>query len=96
MTSSQASEALHAFVHGRVQGVGFRAFVQRRAGELGLRGYARNLSDGVSIEVVAEGQRAALEALLAALKLGPSGANVEKVDAFWTGATGTYQGFGTG
>jgi acylphosphatase len=76
-----------------VQGVGFRAFAQRRALELGLKGLARNLSDGVSVEVVAEGQRAALEALLAALKLGPSGSHVERVDATWGEATGGYQGF---
>jgi acylphosphatase len=95
MTSSRPDEALRAVVHGRVQGVGFRAFVQRRAQELGLKGFARNLSDGVSVEVVAEGQRAALEALLAGLKLGPSASNVQSVDAAWTAATGSYQGFVT-
>ena len=83
-------------MHGRVQGVGYRAFAQRKALELGLKGYARNLSDGASVEVVAEGQKAALESLLAALKQGPSGAYVERVDASWLPASGGYQGFGTG
>lgn len=82
-------------MHGRVQGVGYRAFAQRKALELGLKGHARNLSDGVSVEVVAEGQRAALESLLAALKQGPSGGNVERVDATWLPASGGYQSFVT-
>jgi acylphosphatase len=88
------TQQLRAFVHGRVQGVGFRVFVARRAGELGLRGYARNLSDGVSVEVVAEGPRVALDALLGALHIGPSGAFVERVDASWGQASGAYSGFG--
>jgi acylphosphatase len=96
MTSSRPDAALRAVVHGRVQGVGFRAFVQRRALELGLKGFARNLSDGVSVEVVAEGQRAALEALLAGLKIGPSAAHVESVDASWTAAGNGYSSFTTG
>jgi acylphosphatase len=95
MTSSQAESALRAFVRGRVQGVGFRAYVQRRAGELGLKGFARNLSDGATVEVVAEGERPALEALLAALRIGPSGASVERVDASWGEATGASSRFET-
>jgi acylphosphatase len=90
-----APEALRALVHGRVQGVGFRAFVQRRAAELGLKGYARNLSDGISVEVVAEGPRPALEALLASLRLGPPGAYVERVDSSWTTRPGAYSSFDT-
>jgi acylphosphatase len=86
-------ESLRAVAHGRVQGVAFRDFVQRRARELGLTGYARNLSDGVSVEVVAEGQKVALEALLAALRLGPPLAYVERVDVSWMAASGGYQGF---
>jgi acylphosphatase len=91
VTTEQAS--LKAFAHGRVQGVGFRAFVQRRALELGLKGYARNLSDGVSVEVVAEGPRANLDALLAALRIGPPGSYVERVDTTWGSASGVYPGF---
>jgi acylphosphatase len=92
----QADVALRAFVHGRVQGVGFRAFVQQRAREVGIRGFVRNLSDGVSVEVVAEGSFASLDALLASLRIGPSGSYVEKVDASWGEATGRYQGFVSG
>ena len=61
----QAPDRLYALVHGRVQGVYFRAFVQRHAQALGLSGWARNLPDGATVEVVAEGSRAALDGLLA-------------------------------
>jgi acylphosphatase len=83
---------LTAIVHGSVQGVGYRFFVQRRAAALGLRGYVRNRPDG-SVEVVAEGPRAELEHLLAALERGPYGADVDSVDASWSAAEGTYSGF---
>ena len=61
---------------GRVQGVGFRWFVGRHAGRLGLTGFARNLADG-RVEVVAAGSEAALDALEAELRHGPSGARVD-------------------
>jgi acylphosphatase len=94
--TASRQEALHAFVHGRVQGVGFRAFVQRRGRELGLKGVARNLSDGVTVEVIAEGPRPNLEALLASLKIGPPGSYVERVNVDWSLATGGYEGFTAG
>jgi acylphosphatase len=62
-------------VTGRVQGVGFRWFVIREARELDLRGFVRNLEDG-SVEVVAEGDTVAIEALAAALAHGPVAAEV--------------------
>jgi acylphosphatase len=78
-----ARERLTAIVRGRVQGVGFRYFALERASRLGLTGYARNLPGGRSVEVVAEGERPALEALLADLSRGPAGARVEDVRADW-------------
>jgi acylphosphatase len=45
------NESLRALVRGRVQGVGFRAFVVWQARELSLKGFARNLSDGTTVEV---------------------------------------------
>lgn|SRR5690348_17586385 len=83
---------LTAIVHGSVQGVGYRFFVQRRAAALGLRGYVRNRPDG-SVEVVAEGRRGELEQLLAALERGPYGADVGGVEAAWSVAQGTFSGF---
>jgi len=66
-------EELYAGVRGQVQGVGFRYFVVHRALALNLRGYARNLRDG-SVEVVAQGDHAALERLLLLLRQGSSSA----------------------
>jgi acylphosphatase len=59
--------------------VGFRWFVRQRARELGLAGRVRNLHDG-SVEVEAAGDPGALDALGAALKEGPRGARVERVE----------------
>ncbi len=60
-----------AFVTGRVQGVGFRWWTRSRALELGLAGYAKNLTDG-RVEVVAEGEPANVDKLLALLQEDPS------------------------
>lgn len=84
---------LRALVRGRTQGVGFRAFVIDEARKLGLQGYTRNLSDGRTVEVVAEGTQDRLDLLLAALRQGPPMAHVERVDASWGEATGEYPDF---
>lgn len=65
-------------VAGRVQGVGFRFATQRRAVELGLAGWVRNLADG-SVEVQAEGESAALDELASWLQRGPSFARVDEL-----------------
>jgi len=83
--------ALHAVVHGDVQGVGFRDFVQRRADRDGLSGWVRNRPDG-SVEVLAEGDRGKLGALLEDLSRGPGMAAVERVDADWEAEQG-WRGF---
>ena len=68
-----------AWVYGMVQGVGFRYNTQHEARRLGLSGYARNLDDG-SVEVVACGEQAQVDALITWLKAGgPRSARVEKV-----------------
>lgn len=85
--------ALRAIVRGRVQGVNFRQFVCTRARFLGARGYVRNLPDGRSVEVVAEGPRPDLEQLLDYLKEGPRMARVDQVDVQWGAATGIYDDF---
>jgi len=71
---------LHLVIRGRVQGIGFRAFVVRRATELEVGGWVRNREDG-AVEVEAAGSRAALERLLTALRRGPDGARVIGVEA---------------
>lgn len=69
--------AFRAIVHGRVQGVGFREFVRRRARALGLAGWVRNREDGLSVEVFAEGEAAALGELRRELARGPALARVD-------------------
>ncbi len=66
-------------VHGRVQGVGFRYFVERAAEELGCRGYVRNRADG-SVEVFAMGSLSELKQLNEKLWRGPSLARVDQVE----------------
>jgi acylphosphatase len=77
---------LHAIVHGRVQGVNFRYYTQRRARELGLTGYVHNLWDG-TVEIVAEGRRSELDELLEFLQVGPRAAFVTQVDVRWLAPT---------
>ena len=82
-----------AVARGEVQGVSFRYFVLRNARSLGLKGYVRNLPEGYSVEVVAEGEREGLEELLGRLNQGPPGADVPWVDGRWTGSSGAYKDF---
>ncbi|MFQ6122067.1 MAG: acylphosphatase [Dehalococcoidales bacterium] len=84
--------SVQATVHGYVQGVFFRAFVVRRATELGVTGYVCNTPEG-TVEVVAEGERKQLEKLISYLKVGPPGARVEKVATNWSEYTGSYSRF---
>jgi acylphosphatase len=86
-------QTLRALVRGRVQGVGFRFFVEAEAVDLGLTGFVRNLSNGTTLEVVAEGPIGDLETLLARLRQGPALAYVERVDVSWAAATGDHAGF---
>ena len=84
--------SVQAIVYGYVQGVFFRAFVSRRATELGLTGYALNLPNG-AVEVNAEGERSKLEKLIGYLKVGPLRAGVEKIVTNWSEYTGNYPRF---
>lgn len=80
------------WVHGRVQGVGFRWWTRSRALELGLAGHAANLPDG-RVEVVAEGPRAACEKLLAALRSGSTPGYVQQTTERFSDARGGVTGF---
>ena len=83
---------LEATVRGRVQGVGFRYFVVRRAMELHLVGWVANTADG-SVRCVAEGSVDALDTLETSLRSGPTGAIVDAVDAVRMAATGRFDRF---
>jgi acylphosphatase len=76
--------ALHVIIHGRVQGVCYRMFVAKKAAELALTGYVRNLPTGEDVEVQAEGEKEQLENLIEQLKIGPPAAIVEKVTPIWS------------
>ncbi len=84
-----------AFVHGYVQGVGFRWFTRSRAMELGLVGSATNLADG-RVEVVVEGPRQACDELLAWLRGAKTPGSVDQVVAQFAEARGSFRGFGVG
>jgi acylphosphatase len=83
MTSTEKSATLaHRFVvRGRVQGVGFRWFVEREAHTLGISGWVRNNSDG-SVEVLAQGTREQLVVLRSRLRQGPRASRVDDVEEF--------------
>ncbi|MBN2206743.1 MAG: acylphosphatase [Candidatus Aminicenantes bacterium] len=83
---------LHAWVSGRVQGVCFRDYVQRRAGALALTGWVRNLGDG-RVEVVAEGGRSALDELADRLRTGPPAARVDALEIRWEEPAGEFGDF---
>lgn len=83
---------LTAWVHGRVQGVGFRWWTRSRATELGLVGYASNLRDG-RVEVVAEGLRPDCARLVDLLRGGATPGQVDLVVERWSDAKSNVTGF---
>jgi acylphosphatase len=85
-------ERIDITVTGRVQGVGFRWHTVRQATALGARGWVRNQPDG-SVRIVAEGERPALEALLAWAGRGPDHARVDTSHHVWQAAVGEFDGF---
>ena len=83
---------LDATVSGRVQGVGFRYYVVRCAGERGLTGWVANEPDG-TVRCVAEGPADRIDELEAILRHGPVGAIVEGVRAVRMPPTGEFRAF---
>jgi len=83
--------AVRVVVRGRVQGVGFRAWVVQRATELGISGQVANRADG-SVGVEGVGARGALERFVAALRVGPTHARVEQVEEEWFEREGAPRG----
>jgi acylphosphatase len=80
MSSAENSTLARRFVvRGRVQGVGFRWFVEREAHILGIAGWVRNNHDG-SVEVLAQGTRDQLSGLHSRLREGPRAARVDAVE----------------
>ena len=84
---------LFVLISGKVQGVGFRNFTQMNAKQLGINGYAKNLPNG-KVEVVAEADKARLDALVALLEKGPRFARVDSLKVDERPFTGEYKTFG--
>ena len=80
----------HLAISGRVQGVGYRFYMQRKARELGLTGWVRNRHDG-SVEAMIQGGPEAVEAMTAWARRGPPSAAV--ADVRITDGSGDYAGF---
>ncbi len=87
-----AEVRLTAWVHGHVQGVGFRWWTRARALELGLTGFAANKPDG-RVQVVAQGQRESCQQLLDLLQSGRTPGRVDTVVADFTEPRDSLQGF---
>ncbi len=93
MSEAQFRSAAEILVDGDVQGIGYRGFTQRKALQLGLRGYVMNLKDG-RVRVRVEGPRDTIEELVRDLEKGPPLARVEKVSVTWLPPTGRFASFG--
>jgi len=72
-------EAIHILVHGRVQGVWFRAGTKERADELGILGWVKNRPEG-TVEIHAEGEKSQLEIFISWCRKGTPAANVTSLD----------------
>ncbi|MCX6777895.1 MAG: acylphosphatase [Candidatus Micrarchaeota archaeon] len=87
------AERLRIVVHGRVQGVFFRAHAMEKARSLGLVGWVRNAPEG-TVEIMAEGEREKLQTLLMWCSVGSPAANVQRIEETWGNATGEFKEFG--
>lgn len=83
---------IEARIHGRVQGVFYRANTRETAQSLGLTGWVKNRPDG-TVELVAEGPTSKLEELVEWAHEGSPAARVDRVDVEWSDATGEFSGF---
>lgn len=82
----------HVVIRGRVQGVGFRAWVCDQARAVGVDGWVRNVVDG-GVEAVFEGSAAAVECVVQWCARGPTVARVDRVEVQWEEPTRCERGF---
>ncbi len=92
MDQTRPNERLHIRVTGRVQGVGFRAFVAHAAQNIGLTGWVRNVGYD-QVEALAEGQRADLEEFALLVRTGPRASRVDESHQEWLPASGEFGDF---
>lgn len=82
----------HVYVHGRVQGVFFRASTRDMARAFGVKGWVKNCLDG-SVEAVFEGKKDAVDKMVNWCRKGPAGAFVKDVDVSWEAYAGEFDEF---
>ena len=92
MTEQTEIRRVHVWVQGRVQAVGFRAFVQQNAMQIGVTGWVRNVGYD-TVEAVAEGTKEQVEMFLQMVKRGPMGSRVDESREEWEQATGEFGSF---
>lgn len=83
----------HVWVKGRVQGVGFRAYVEAIAQQTGVTGWVRNVGYD-EVEAVAEGTREKVEQFVELMKQGPRASRVDESRIEWEESTGEFREFG--
>ncbi|WP_297888166.1 acylphosphatase [Sulfurihydrogenibium sp.] len=83
---------LHIIFAGRVQGVGFRKFVKKKADEMGVKGFVRNLPDG-TVEVLAEANEETLKKFFKEIENGPPLASVNGIRYEFLEKEGGYDEF---
>ncbi len=79
-------------VTGKVQGVGYRYFVAKRANQIGLKGFVKNLPDG-DVVLQAQGSKSDIETLIDFLKIGPKLSRVDSVIVKWLDSSPEYSSF---
>ena len=84
---------VHVWVQGMVQNVGFRAYVEYNARQLGVAGWVRNVGYD-TVEAVAEGKRENVDRFVEAMKAGPRASRVNESKVEWENATGEFKEFG--
>lgn len=90
---NEAHQRVHVWVKGRVQAVGFRAFVQQNASQIGVTGWVRNVGYN-TVETVAEGNKIQLEQFIQMVKHGPVSSRVDESIEEWEKVTGEFASFG--
>ena len=88
---ADTSRTVHLRIEGHVQGVGYRAFVEMKAAELGLAGWVRNRRDG-SVEAVLQGPQAAIDSMLDFCRSGPPASRVDRIEIV-SEKVGAFDGF---
>ncbi|MGD8403665.1 MAG: acylphosphatase [Anaerolineales bacterium] len=92
MTNQDENTRVHVWVNGRVQGVGFRAFVQQNAIQIGVTGWVRNVGYD-TVEAVAEGSKEQTDDFLRMVRRGPLASRVNDSREEWERGTGEFNTF---